>query len=356
MHKGKLIFKFLGIVVLIVIMAFAGLLVYSTLTDFSPESGSVLNIVQEGDAAAVPGDTISILIWNIGYAGLGKEMDFFNDGGSSVRPEKDLYERYISGICSFLINSSQKADILLLQEVDRNSKRSYFNDQVDVLRKKLGKYNAAFALNYDVKFVPVPFGFPYTPYGKTFGGLVTFSTFAPISSQRVQYPGGFSWPTSLYMLDRCALEQRFRTSTGKEVVIVNTHNTAYDATGEIKAEELRFMKERYGKLAESGARIIIGGDWNQVPPGYLNTREVEEGYTPQSLEMNQLPEGFSCWFDPKMETNRSNRTAYVKGQSYETLIDYFVVSPGIKLLEIKGIDLGFDFSDHNPVMLTCVFE
>jgi len=41
----------------------------------------------------------------------------------------------------------------------------------------------------------------------------------------------------------------------------------------------------------------------------------------------------------------------VKGVNGTTTIDYFIVSPNIKVLQTKTIDLNFENSDHNPVFI-----
>lgn len=349
----------LGLILLLA-LAFGGLLLFSTLTDFQPEPEQAIAVDIEGDAFinAVP-DTLSLMIWNIGYGGLGAEMDFFNDGGKGTRPDEELSKKYINGITSTLIEYQDSTDIFLLQEVDRNSKRSYNVDQVVQFASNLKGYSSAFALNYDVKFVPVPFGFPYTPYGKTYGGLQTLTKLKAVSADRVQYPGGFSWPTRLYMLDRCALEMRYKLSSGKELIIVNTHNTAYDATGEIKKIELNFMKNRYEAEVQKGNLVVLGGDWNQVPPGWDSKHfnaVMPEGYTPQALNDSLIPNGFQVFFDPQVATNRSNDIPYTAGTTYTTLIDYFMVSPGIEVIGVQGCNRDFMFSDHQPVRLTVVIH
>ena len=70
----------------------------------------------------------TFLSWNIGYAGLGKEMDFFYDGGGKVRPSKEQFENYLSGIKKTL-KENNKVDFIFLQEVDISSKRSYYVDE-----------------------------------------------------------------------------------------------------------------------------------------------------------------------------------------------------------------------------------
>lgn len=336
-------------------LAFIGLLAFSTITDYSPEPGSeeVLTF-SKPSLGGIQKDTISMLIWNIGYCGLGAEMDFFNDGGKSVRPEEEQVAKYLKAVTGFLGMMKDSVDFIMLQEIDKNSKRSYNTDQIPIIEKELGQFGNTFALNYNVKFVPVPFGMPYTPYGKTFGGLVTYSRFAPKSATRLQYPGGFAWPTKLYMLDRCALEQRFALPNGKELVLVNTHNTAYDETGEIKKIELQFMKKRYETEAAKGNSVIIGGDWNQVPPGFSATyfsKNISDGYTPQSLTKELIPQNFKVSYDSSFATNRSNVTAYDPEKTYTTLIDYYMSSPNVKILKVSTIDMGFRYSDHQPVLL-----
>jgi endonuclease/exonuclease/phosphatase family metal-dependent hydrolase len=354
----RLVFRVLIAVIIIVAILFGGLLAFSTITDYQPTAESVELLGIDGDSEkGMAPDTLRFLIWNIGYAGLGAEMDFFNDGGKGTRPSKELAEKYMAGIIQFIRNQQDSTDFILLQEVDRNSKRSYEVDQVQEILNVSKDYSSMFALNYDVKFVPVPFGFPYTPYGKTYGGLQTLSKYLPKSASRLQYPGGFNWPTKLYMLDRCALEMEMELSSGRKLLVVNTHNTAYDASGEIKKIEMEYIKMRYENAVKEGKRVILGGDWNQVPPGWDSkhfSAEMPEGYTPQALDNTMIPSGFAVHFDPLMATNRSNDKVYSEGSTYTTLIDYFMTSANVEVLRVQGINESFSFSDHQPVRLTVV--
>jgi endonuclease/exonuclease/phosphatase family metal-dependent hydrolase len=356
----RVLFRLILGLVLIVAVLFGGLLVFSTITDYQPKPGSEEDLAIDGDAEkGLPSDTLSILIWNIGYGGLGAEMDFFNDGGKGTRPSKELSEKYLQGILDFIKEQQDSTDFFMLQEVDRNSKRSYEVDQVNEILASSKSYNSIFALNYDVKFVPVPFGIPYTPYGKTNGGLQTLSKYSPVSATRLQYPGGFEWPTKLYMLDRCALELKMKLNSGKELLLVNTHNTAYDASGEIKKIEMEYIKARYESAVKEGKRVILGGDWNQVPPGWDSkhfSAEMPEGYTPQALDNSMIPAGFEVHFDSSLATNRSNDIVYTPGTTYTTLIDYFMTSPNVEVLRVQSLDRSFSFSDHQPVRLTVVIH
>ena len=39
-----------------------------------------------------------------------------------------------------------------------------------------------------------------------------------------------------------------------------------------------------------------------------------------------------------------------------TLTDFFLVSPGVRVLSVRTLPLGFRSSDHNPVVMSVVFE
>lgn len=101
-----------------------------------------------------------MLSFNTGCCGLGRDQDFFMDGGTMVRPESEQIVRdNMNGILSEL--ARQDADIYLLQEVDFDSYRSYYVNQADTYRHGLS-LNMAVAYNYKCDFVP----FPWPPLGK----------------------------------------------------------------------------------------------------------------------------------------------------------------------------------------------
>ena len=158
----KKIFKSVLILIVVLVLGFIGLIVYAVISDYKPEEKEVIS---QSDKPSVLNDslTFTLLTWNIGYAGLDKDMDFFYDGGTKViTPEKNCREN-ISGIEDFL-KGNDTIDFIFIQEIDRNSKRSYRIDEYERLSEKLSGYNPFFAKNYDVFFVPTT---SHKPYGKS---------------------------------------------------------------------------------------------------------------------------------------------------------------------------------------------
>lgn len=92
--------KIILIVLAVIVGLFAALLIWLTATQLNVKTETA--VVTRGDnstAAFAPGDEVSILSWNVGYAGLGEESDFFMDGGKQTRaPSKAIVEKNMDGI------------------------------------------------------------------------------------------------------------------------------------------------------------------------------------------------------------------------------------------------------------------
>ena len=85
-------------------------------------------------------------------------MDFFYDGGTKVFTPLGKSIENLAAVKRFLKNNDS-IDFILIQEIDRKSKRSYKINQFDTLCKLMNDYNPFFAKNYDVFFVPRTSGF-----------------------------------------------------------------------------------------------------------------------------------------------------------------------------------------------------
>lgn len=340
----KKIIKLLLYIFLALIIAFALFLLYSTITDYTPEEKEIL---QENKASDVidKKSEISLMLWNIGYCGLNKEMDFFYDGGKKVRPSEQQVLKNIEGVKSYLAKNDN-IDFIMLQEVDKHSKRSYYTNQFDTISNLFNNKYYSFAKNYDVFFVPTP---PTDPMGKVKSGLMTISKYKAKSSVRYSFPGNYDWPTNLFMLDRCFMVNRYDVTNDKELLIINTHNSAYD-DGDLKKQQMEFLKKFIRKEYKKGNYVVVGGDWNQCPPNYkANFKEnIQDNENRTDIEISYM-KGYKWLFNNEIPTSRRVKTPYLKGKTLTTVIDFYLVSPNIKSVSIENINLGFEFSDHQPV-------
>lgn len=334
--------------IIILVLLFGMFLIYSTLTWYNPSPELVLTENNRPDTVRCD-SVYSLLSWNIGYAGLGDDMDFFYDGGEKVRGSYDRTRLNLDSIRHFLIQNSHQT-FIGLQEVDISSKRSYKLNEKDTICHSIA-YPAAFAINYLVGFVPVP---PSSPMGSVNSGILSLAKLQSSKSLRYGYPGMFSWPNRLFNLRRCMLVNRFPAENGKEFILINTHLSAFD-DGSLKKQEMEYLKDFVLAEYAKGNFVIAGGDWNQSPPDFPLTRFGKD-YQSEDFILSNIPADFmsSDWkwaFDPSLPTNRYLKTAFIPGETFCCLIDFFLVSPNVEVVENKTFDLNFRNSDHNPIAM-----
>jgi endonuclease/exonuclease/phosphatase family metal-dependent hydrolase len=338
---------------------FGVILVYGTLTDYQPEVFLKIKPSQKSDQQEIADSVISLMTWNLGYGGLGAEATFFYNrstlyaGKMMVRSSKPLVEKYFKGTSS--APERWKADIYLFQEVDSSSKRSYYLNQYEALMQHAKGQFAAYFPNFVVKRVPAPLLEPWRAFGEVNSGLATISKYQPYATERWQLPGKFPWPTRLFMLDRCLGVTRFNLKNGKKLIVINIHNEAFDGEGTIKKLQMAFLKTMLLQEYQKGNYVIAGGDWNTGPPFFPVDRFIKgktpSDYTTQGIDSAFLPEDWRWIYDPTLPSNRANSQAYVKGETFVTLLDFFLVSPNVQVTSVKCIDQQFRDSDHQPVWM-----
>ncbi len=341
----KIILKIILIISTLPLLFFLFILI-STITEYNPADDIVLFTSEQTDTLPHR-ELYSVLSWNIGYAGLGKNMDFFYDGGKRVRDTRDNTLNNFNAISAF-VEGNDSIDFLLFQEVDIESKRSYKKNQVAVFDTLLEGSRGFTGINYQAGFVPVPFS---SPMGKVKSGIVTYCDFIPSDVRRYAYESYYAWPTRLFMLKRCFVASRFFLENGKEFILVNTHNSAFD-DGSHRAGEMKALTAFAEKEYKEGNYILMGGDWNQSPSHFVP--DYSEPF--DTIDIAYIPEDFlPRWqqiYPVDGPTNRRVLTAYDKSTTLTTTIDFFIASPNITLDTVRRIDLGFTHSDHQPVILT----
>jgi len=328
---------------LLVGLYYAFWLIYGTVLDWKPETQIPISV--QGSATAQPDSTFEFMIWNIGFTGLGEETSFFFDDGEVVILDEDLVYKNLSGVKDFI--KAHDVDFWMLQEVDSTARRSHGIDHTAEFHKLLPSYSSAFAMNFNHGHIPVPL---LDSYGEVRSGLQNLSRFPVTNSKRIQYGTEYEWPTRIYYLDRCFLSQNVSLQNGKELVIINTHCSAYDALGTMVAQQIdeliAFAKAEYDR----GNYVVIGGDWNQCPPNY-SPIDTTGAYNEFVLSDAQLPAEWHWVADPTVPTNRKNDVPYTAGESYTSVIDHYIVSPNLIAEEVAVQDLQFQFSDHQPVYM-----
>ncbi len=288
------------------------------------------------------GSVITVMDWNIGYAGLGKDSDFVMDGGKNLLPpSREIVKTNVQGIADIL--NKYPADFYLMQEL---SKPDMLNMGVDVLggvRAALPAHSSWFTHDFSTKFIPTKWALKH--------GLASFTPFAPNNISVLRLPNE---PEKLGGI----IERQYHiqvtefTENGHEWALFNIHLSAFDEGGNIRVQQFEKLLDIAKEFYASGKHVVIGGDWNMqlTPTDFPNNTDMKQLFWLKTLPTEKLPANWRLLYDANIATVRTNYQPYVKGENYTTIIDGFLVSPNIDVINIKGIDTNFEFTDHQPVL------
>jgi endonuclease/exonuclease/phosphatase family metal-dependent hydrolase len=312
-----------------------------------------LEIDNMSSEVAQAGTAYTITTYNVGFGAYSADYSFFMDGGEYSRAyDEQTAIDNING-CAGII-SEIDPDFAFFQEVDTYATRSYHVNEYGLLSEHFEDYSSVFAMNYDSPYLLYP---PKEPIGKSQSGIVTFSKYGIGSAVRRSLPieKGFR---KLLDLDRCYSKCSVPLADGRKLILINLHLSAYTEDAAIGERQLQMVFKEAQREYEAGNCIIIGGDFNKDLLG--NSPEIFDtpGEVPNwALPINTLliPESF-VQVRPESETDiyptvRDCDTGYNKGVSFVSAIDGFIVSDNVEILHCEHMDTGFQYSDHNPVML-----
>jgi endonuclease/exonuclease/phosphatase family metal-dependent hydrolase len=349
MRTVRIILQFILFTLVVVTVLTGSFMIYFTVKDFQPPPVEIITQTRPPDAP-LDKDEFSFITWNIGYCGLDKNMDFFYDGGKKVRPTDSSFQKNLNGVYKF-VSEQDTVDFVMLQEVDTLAKRSYFTNELALLSDALANHVKSFATNYNVKYVPLPL---LKPMGEVISGIVTYSKPRPEISERYSFGVNYSWPMRIFMLDRCFLLQRYALANRHELIVINTHNSAFEDADVLRRYELWMLRSFVLQEFAMGNYVVLGGDWNENPADYDNIKYYscynKKKGTPKIPE-NYLPENWHWACDKKTPTNRDVNEAYRPGFTPTTTYDFFVTSPNVIVDKVEAIACGFEFSDHQPVYM-----
>lgn len=312
-------------------------------------------ITVEGKASssvAQVGREYTAVTYNIGFCAYTPDFTFFMDGGKESRAKS---EESVLKCCDGVADTAlrENPDIVLYQEVDTDSTRSFHVDQSARLRKKYSGFCSAFAENYHSAYLMYPLT---QPHGKSNSGILTLSNMKITSSLRRQLPIATD-VAKIVDLDRCYSVSRIKTDNNKELVVYNVHASAYIKDPKILENQFKMiMKDMEGEY-KKGNYVIIGGDFNHDFTGdsrkKLNKGGEEHAWaTPFPDEL--LPEGFTKntnYSDGKLTPTTRNCDIPYSKDSFVVILDGFITSDNIEVSYTKNIDTGFEYSDHNPVVI-----
>ena len=350
------------IIFLVLIFVIVGYVVYLQVNYYRIEDHAVLEIENNTEDVLKTGDTYTAVTYNIGFGAYGPDYSFFMDTGEMKDGTKtsgkygkamsqESVEAHTEGALGVIEDLA--ADFYLLQEVDVDADRSYHVDQEAYIKTAMTDYASVFANNFHSAYLFYPFN---DPHGAVQAGLLSFSRYQISEAERRSYPVDNSFITKFTDLDRCFAEMRLPVEGGHELVLINSHMSAYDEGGTIRAQQLELLNSVIAEEYAKGNYVIVGGDFN-----HAMGEEVAEGFPSEQkfpewvavLNDEDLTDGVSIVrADNELEvpTCRGADIVYTKGVNYTTVVDGCLVPDNVRATA-ENIDTDFAYSDHNPVKL-----
>ena len=375
MGKAKKVFKIVGFVFLATVLCAGGYVGY-VLLSYNRIGDKKLNVDNRSSLEEVKvGDTYKAMSYNIGFGAYSQDYTFFLDTGydangkatcghwSTARSKKAV-EFNTSGAIQATLD--ENPDFIFFQEVDTDSTRSYHINQDKKVMEAYPEYDHVHAVNFHTAFLPYPL---YDMHGAVKAGLTTVSKYKIQSAERKQYTvsNGFS---KYFDLDRCFSVSELKVDNGKKLFIVNSHMSAYDEGGKIRAKQIEefnaFLSEHKDDY------VIVGGDWNHDllinnpdfsynetdnrPFGMTLKRPDWLNYYFDNDHKSPLIDGYSVVASDNGPTCRNNDIQWDPDVTFRCVVDGFIVSNNIEVISHeniqtkngnKGLD-GFAFADHEP--------
>lgn len=349
-------FKWLTISLLTLFLLFTA---WAYLSTMQPAKQAKMPISQSAEMPTLEaGQSLKILSWNVQYMA-GKNYVFFYDkldgSGPDERPSSGDIKQTLQEVARVIIE--QDPDIVLLQEVDENAKRTDYQDQLEALLLLLPEHYRAHtsAWYWQAAFVPHP-----RIMGRVGMKLSVISKYKMRQAWRYQLaliPQ--NWYMQQFNIKRALQEVRFPVRGGQDISIFNTHLSAFSQNTNTLERQVEQVYQQLKASENKGRNFIIGGDFNLLPndAAYKRLGKVEQAYYNPETELKKLLRAYPSV--PSQATMQSQDYAkhYTmfpngsSGKSPDRTIDYLFYSPRLELGTHEVLQENtLHISDHLPIV------
>jgi len=200
---------------------------------------------------------LKIMNWNIKFGG-GRIDFFFDCYGNNVLMSKD--EVYTNMEKLAIKINKENPDILFIQEVDINSKRASYINQVQYLLDNTELNYATYASQWKADYVPSD------GIGKVDTGNAILSKFPLNNAKRIALPlmTDQDAVTKYFYLKRNILTSEIMWNNEK-INLLAIHTSAYSHDG-TKLKQIEILKNKMDEINNNNEAFIAGGDLNTIPP------------------------------------------------------------------------------------------
>ncbi len=255
--------------------------------EFDREEVLVYRRFSLADPPAKSSEELRVMAWNIKYAA-GRLPFWFDCWGDTVQLTREQVESNLDALAG-LINEMQP-DVLMVEEIETNSRRSAYVDMVRGLLERTSLNHAAYFETWDSRYVPSE------GVGRINLGNAIFSRYPITFAERIRQEDRTDLDplTKTFYLHRAVGRAEIEVVPGKRLATYVVHTEAYDRDG----TKQRQIKQIHTLLSGEVLPFVVGGDFNELPPtavkreGFLDERTrpvcdddfAQPPYTPEVMQ------------------------------------------------------------------------
>lgn len=227
-------------------------------------------------AASPPAGALELMSYNVKFGG-GRVDFFFDCHGDRVLMRRAEVLRHMEALAEKV--RQVDPDVLFVQEVDVNSKRSAYVDQLQWLLDHTSLNFAYYASQWRADFVPSD------GIGAVDSGNAILSKHPLRAGTRIALAlrKDQSGLERYFYLRRNLLRTELELPGGSAVALVAVHTEAYSKDGTKLAHIERF-KQELDAFADTGQLVVGAGDLNTLPPGSAQVSGFDDSACTEEYE------------------------------------------------------------------------
>lgn len=334
-----------------------------------------LTVAQNRSNLVAKNKEYDIITYNLCYGMMDNKFSYYKasgylangasvKGSSSRAKNEEMVSINIKGSAGLVSTGAYAGtDVILLQEVDDYSTRSFYVDQRSLINEIMFNYAQVYAEYGKSNYVLYPLG---AATGKINCSMATMSAFKVSSAVRYSLPSSREFLKRYTSTDNGFLVTKYGIvgEQNKVLTVINVDVSMYDDDEIRKADLEKLYEFMDGEYNKRGNYVIVGGSFSYL----LNGDRGAFSYNMRKPDWcKELPEGFGsqklgeigyriCSDVASLEqgigTVRDQSVEYKAGEVFEAIVDGFIVSDNMTVVATNVINNNFMYSAHNPVKLS----
>ncbi|MDB2592694.1 endonuclease/exonuclease/phosphatase family protein [Gammaproteobacteria bacterium] len=355
--------RFLKAILIVLGIMILGLLIFCWWSFYYPKPVESSIVHHRGQSARIlqPGQSLRVMNWNVAAFVGNQDNNFFEPGVKNEYPLASRYRQIITGVAQVI--QEYDPDIINLQDVDVDSKRSAYLNQIQILMNHLPDDYRYFACvtQAKAKFLPVS----WVKYGSIHSQICTISKYKIQNIKRYMLHGlenvPFYW---ILPYVRTTSVSEIPVMGKNALVVQNTYWSSWDYSVSEKMKQSSNTLKIFQSYQKAGQPVLLAGDFNSLAHKKLiNDVVINDKHIYQPYQISPLKKYFDLYasapsYQQVLGPSRKKYLTYMPSQltdkEADRTLDFIFISPTLRFEKSSVIQTEETkkLSDHYPVLAT----